>query len=137
MGDRLTHTDDLDGAAIAVVTFSPVGELGPHHHHLGVSFPFLADPDRSLYRHFELGRGALHRVWGPGTLRLYAQLLGRGRRLRIPRHDTRQLGGDFVIGPDRRLVAGFWPDAPDARPPVDALAEAVGRAGGGGGTALG
>ena len=87
--------------------------------------PVLADPDRHVYERFGLGRGSLHRIWNLGTMRLYAQLLRRGRKLRRPTQDTRQLGGDFVIGPDGRLAAGFWPRSPDDRPTIDALITAV------------
>lgn len=113
---------------MAAVTFADPGAVAGHHRHLGLPFPLLADPERSLYRRFDLGRGALHRVWNPGTLLLYARLLRSGRRLRRPTEDTRQLGGDFVIGADRRLVAGFRPRSPDDRPSVDALVTAVDRA---------
>ena len=122
MRDRLT---DFADTTIAVVTFSAHGDLGAHRSHLDLPFPLLADPDRDLYLRFDLGRGALHQIWRPATLKLYAQLVARGHRLRKPTSDTRQLGGDFVIGSDGRLAAGFWPVAPDDRPTVNELLAAV------------
>lgn len=119
------HLDHLGDTAIAVITFSPSTELPAHRQHLALPFPLLADPSRVIYHRFQLDRGALHRIWGPGTLRLYAQLLRRGRRLRRPTGDTRQLGGDFVIAPNGRLAAAFRPNAPDQRPPIDSLLAAV------------
>lgn len=114
---------------MAAVTFTDASRLGAHRRHLDIPFPLLADPELSLYRRFGLGRGALHRIWNPGTLLLYAQLLRQGRRPQRPTEDTRQLGGDFVIGPDRRLGAAFRPRSPDDRPSVDALVAAVEQAG--------
>lgn len=117
--------------SIAVVTFAEPDRLPAHRAHLGLPFPVLADPDRDLYRRFGLGRGSVRRIWNPGTLATYARLLGRGRRLRRPTEDTRQLGGDLVIGPDGRLSAIFRPASPDARPSVQQLIEAVAAARGG------
>lgn len=116
---------DLGDTAIAVITFGQPGDLPAHRAHLALPFPLLADPERRVYRQFGLARGALHRIWSPGTLVLYARLLRQGRKLQRPTQDTRQLGGDFVIGPDGRLAAAFRPASPDARPPIDALVAAV------------
>ena len=125
MRDRL---DELGGATVAVPTFAPWSRLAAHRARLDLPFPVLADPERSIYRRFDLGRGSVGQIWSPGTLRLYGRLLRRGRRLRRPTEDTRQLGGDFVIDGAGRLAAGFWPRSPDDRPPVDALIQAVDRA---------
>jgi hypothetical protein len=120
--DRL---DELGDATVAAITFAPQTALAEHRAHLELPFPLLADPDRDVYRRFDLGRGSLRDIWGLGTLRLYVQLVRSGRRLRRPTQDTRQLGGDFVIGRAGRLATGFWPSSPDDRPDVDALVAAV------------
>jgi len=122
--DRL---DDLADTSIAAATFAGVERLAAHREHLGLPFPLLADPERTVYRRFGLDRAPLWRVYNPGTLRLYGQLLARGRRLRRPVDDTRQLGGDFVIDAAGRLAAAFRPRSPDDRPPVDDLVAAVRR----------
>lgn len=126
MSERL---DEFPPVSVAVVTFAPVSQLAPFKEHLAISFPLLADTDRALYRRFDLGRGSLTEVWSLGTLRLYGNLLRRGRKLHRPVQDTRQLGGDFVIDVDQRLSAAFRPRSPDARPSVDQLITAVERAG--------
>ena len=124
MRDRL---DDLAGAAVAAITFADASRLPAHRQHLGLPFPLLADPERIVYRRFGLDRAPLWRIYNPGTLRLYAQLLARGRRLRRPVDDTRQLGGDFVIDAAGRLVAAYRPRSPDDRPPIDDLVAALRR----------
>ncbi|MCU0273183.1 MAG: hypothetical protein MUE34_08125 [Acidimicrobiales bacterium] len=63
---------------------------------------------------------------------MYARLLRQGRRLRLPQQDTRQLGGDVVVGPDGRVVEVFRPRSPDDRPSMADLLVALGRASGGG-----
>lgn len=122
MRDRLEAFGD---AVVVAVTFAEVAALGAHRRHLDLPFPLLADPARVTYDHFELGRGSFRQVYSLGTLRLYASLIRRGRRIRRSTQDTRQLGGDFVIAPDGRLAAAFRPDSPDTRPSVDQLLAAV------------
>lgn len=125
MRDRL---DDLGDTAVAVVTFAAVERLAAHREHLDLPFPLLADPQRVVYGRFGLDRAPLWRIYNPGTLRLYGRLLARGRRLRRPVDDTRQLGGDFVIDANGRLAAAFRPRSPDDRPPIGDLVAAVRRA---------
>ncbi len=124
MRDRL---DELGDTVVAAITFADVGRLAAHREHLGLRFSLLADPERILYRRFGLDRAPLVRIYNPGTLRLYAQLLRRGHRLRRPLDDTRQLGGDFVIDATGHLATAFRPRSPDDRPAVDDLVAAVRR----------
>lgn len=123
------HLSDFAGSTIAAVTFAQWRDLAAHRSHLDLPFPLLADPQRQVYEQFGLGRASRRNIWNPGTLKLYTDLLRRGRKLRRPTQDTRQLGGDFVLGGDGRLVAGFWPASPDDRPDVARLIEATARAG--------
>lgn len=119
------HLTDLGDVAVAVITFAPVDDLAAHRRHLEVPFALLADPERVVYRRFGLERGAIHKIWRPATLALYARLIRQGRKLRRPNQDTRQLGGDFVIDADGRLAWACRPDAPDARPDVSEIIAAV------------
>ncbi len=121
------HLDELGDTAVAAITFAEVSRLPAHREHLGLPFPLLADSERTVYRRFGLDRAPLWRIYNPGTLRLYGHLLARGRRLRRPEGDTRQLGGDFVIDPTGRLATAFRPRSPDDRPPIDDLSAAVDR----------
>ncbi|MEM9561458.1 MAG: AhpC/TSA family protein [Actinomycetota bacterium] len=123
------HLERLGDTAVAAIAFADPWRLADHHRRLELPFPLLADPDRTLYRRFGLGRGSVRQVWNPGTLALYGRLLRQGRRPARPTEDTRQLGGDVVIGPDGRLAAAFRPRSPDARPTIDELVAAVSAAG--------
>ena len=120
------HRDQLPGVLPIVVTFTDdVSRLDAYRDHLAIDFPLLADPHRSLYAAVGAGRGDLRRVWSPGTIAMYARLLRRGRRLRPPSEDTRQLGADLLIDGAGRLVRVWLPDGPDRRPSVDELAAAA------------
>ena len=122
MRDRIY---DLKASEIAVITFAEQDEAAAHHARLDIPFPLLSDPERTLYRRFNLSRGSVREVWNLSTLGLYVKLIAKGRRLRRPRHDTQQLGGDFVIGSDGRLVAAYRPRSPDDRPSIDSLLDAL------------
>jgi peroxiredoxin len=122
--DRL---DELEPAEVALITFTRPRNLRGYRARLALPFPVLSDEDRSSYRAYGLGRGAWWRVWGLSVWWRYAALMARGRRLRRPTEDVRQLGGDFVVGSDGRIVYAFRSQGPADRPPVAALAAAVGR----------
>lgn len=87
----------------------------------------FADPDRTAYDAFRVGRGIWWKVWGPKTIKKYVSLIRKGRTYQ--RHqsgsDTLQLGGDFVIGPDKHMTYVYRPPDPDSRPPVDDLVAAL------------
>jgi peroxiredoxin len=120
------HLDQLGDALPVVITFADdPARLAAYRTYLDIEFPVLADVDRTLYRLLGAGRGSLRRVWSPGTIAMYARLIRRGRRLRPPTEDTRQLGADAVIDRDGRLHRLWLPPTPDARPAVDEIVDAV------------
>ncbi|MBA3736220.1 MAG: redoxin domain-containing protein [Actinobacteria bacterium] len=97
---------------------------------LKLPYPLLVDPERSAYRAWGLGRGSVVRVWGdPRVWLRYAAEIARGERLRRPRTDTLQLGGDFVVDPEGTVVYSR-PQRRDDRPPVAALLQALEHAAG-------
>ena len=125
MRDRL---GDLGDAVVVLVTFTAQRNLRGYRSRLGLPYPVLADEGRTAYRAYGLRRGPWWRVWGIGTLRAYARLLRRGGRLARPREDTLQLGGDFVVGRDGRLIYAHRSRGPADRPAVDDLVAATARA---------
>lgn len=92
---------------------------------LSIPFPVMLDPDRSRYRAWGLRRASLARIWlDPTVWRQYTRLLWSGEALRGFGHDTRQLGGDFVIDP-AGVVAYARPQRRDDRPPVGRLLRCI------------
>ena len=85
----------------------------------------LVDEGRAAYRAYGLGRGSVRRVWGPRTWCAYAKLIAAGRRPRRATEDTLQLGGDFVVGSEGRLVYAFRSSDPADRPPLEDLIAAA------------
>jgi peroxiredoxin len=124
--DELIQQHRLDDVCVAVVTFTDPDRLAAYRTHLGIDFTVLTDPGREVYRQYGLGRGRWLDIYRLRTLRRYATLIRQGRRMRRPTEDTRQLGGDFVIGADGRLRYAYRPEAPDDRPPAASIIAALG-----------
>ena len=124
MRDRL---DEFGDAEIAVVFFDALDRLGDYRRSFRIPerIRLLGDPDRAAYRAMGIGRGSTWDVWGPRIWLAYGKLLARGRSFTRPTGDTRQLGGDFVVGPDGTMTYVFHPPDPDARPPVDDLVDSL------------
>src|SRR5262245_5943671 len=96
-------------------------------------FPVVADPERVAYRAFGLERTSWTRMLHPGVVFRYLRLLFRGWRPRQVRkgEDVLQLGGDFVLDGEGRLVYAYRSAEPTDRPPVEALLKAVTETAGG------
>ena len=112
------------GAQPVVVTFHPPELAAQYQRELGLPFPCLADPGRHAYRLYGLERAGLVQAFHPEVLSLYLRLLVRGRRLRRPRGDILQLGGDFVIDPAGRLSLVHYSRTPADRPTIETLLDA-------------
>lgn len=110
--------EQLADAAVPLVTvgFSPSEALAPLAEHLGLHGRMLSDPDRELHGVLGLGRAPVWQVYSPGTLLYYAGALLRGRTLRSPVEDTRQLGGDALVV-DGVVTRRWRPATPDDRVP--------------------
>ena len=121
-----------DTAELVLLTFTRAELLDGYQERRDLSLTILIDGNRDVYAAYGLGRGSFGRIWGWATLRRYAQILrrsGRGMTDLVPAtEDTRQLGWDFVIAPDGRLIWGYWSAGPADRPSVNDVFEAVERA---------
>lgn len=91
----------------------------------GSPFPLWLDPDRTAYHAFGLQR-SFWRSWGPKNLWYYARRLGRNGRKPIKgKTDTHQLGGDFILEPDGKVLLAYRSHDPTDRPAVRLLLDAL------------
>lgn len=116
------------GARVAVISFSPPEQNALFVGEEDVPFLVLSDTGRAAYRAFGLESGAGQHIWTVAALRAYLRGLLQGRWPRWPTQDITQLGGDFVVDSDNRIVYAHRSEDPADRPSVDALIQALRRA---------
>ena len=121
------HEQELDrvGAVVVGVSFEESSVISRFAERESAPYPILSDPERKAYRAFGLTRGGTTQVWSPNALRTYARGLLRGRLPRLPRADIAQLGGDFVLDPQGRVVYEYRSEESADRPAIDFLLDAV------------
>jgi hypothetical protein len=90
-------------------------------------FSIVADSERSAYRVFGLERTTWVRMLRPDVIWRFLRLLFRGWRLQRVRkgEDVLQLGGDFVLDGEGRLVFAYRSTEPTDRPSIEVLLQAV------------
>jgi len=114
------------GVAVVVVSFAEPKRLITYQEHHEWPFVFLADPDRSAYRHFNLKRLPWFRVFSPSTLRLYFRLLREGKKIQnYGKDDYYQAGGDFLVDRKGTVLFAHRSQDPSDRPSVQRLLEVI------------
>jgi hypothetical protein len=90
-------------------------------------FPIVADPSRGAYQAFGLERTSWQEILRGRVIWRYFRLMLRGwaPRRGNKSEDVLQLGGDFVLDKNRRLVHAHRSADPTDRPPVEELLQAV------------
>lgn len=117
------------GATVLAITFESQDHTRNFIARQELPFPFALDPARDSYAAYGLQRGgAMQLSLNPGVA---AKTIAIGLRnpghlaylAEGPQHDYKQLGGDFVVGPDGRLrYAKASLNAADFAPLADLLA---------------
>lgn len=87
-------------------------------------FKMLLDPQREVYQAYGM-RHSVMRSWSPRTLWFYAKRMLRGESIHGIQGDPNQLGGDVVVGPDGRVVLGYYSEDPTDRPDLALLYEVL------------
>ena len=119
---------DRGGASIVVVSFAEPAKLTQYQEYHKWPFALLADPSRSVYQAFALKRLSWFRVFSPGTLWRYFQLLKQGQERRdYGKDDIYQAGGDFIIDREGNILFAHPSRNPADRPRVEKLLKAIDR----------
>jgi hypothetical protein len=126
VADRLEDFRRVGVDVLAVSMSQPAGVAMYLANH-PMPVPVLADPDRRLYAALELGRTTWARLLRPSLLWKYLKLIARGGKVRrIPEgEDALQVGGDFLVLPDRQVVWAYRGTDPTDRPSVDRILQAI------------
>ena len=89
-----------------------------------VTYPFLLDLDRAVYRAYGVERSIL-RAWHPRVLWFYFKRFLRGKGVPIIRADPTQLGGDILIDREGSIRFIYPSKDPMDRPSVGELLAAI------------
>jgi AhpC/TSA antioxidant enzyme len=90
-------------------------------------FPVVGDPERLAYRAFGLERTSWLTFFKPSVIWGYLRLMLRGTWVKMPtlEEDVRQLGGDFILDLNGRVVWSYTSADPTARPGIEELLQVV------------
>ena len=115
------------GGEVLVISFSRPERVAAYVKAHAVPFPALADPSLSAYHAFELGRTSWRDMMELRLLGRFAKMIGQGWLPGLPTQgdDLMQLGGDFVIDRQLRLVFVHPSADPTDRPEPQELVQAV------------
>ena len=110
---------ELGGEVLAVSFSSPV-RVAAYVQRYPLPFPVLSDPDRQAYKSFALEKTSWAAMLRPASLLRYVKLMVRGWLPGSPakNDDLLQLGGDFVLDEQKRLVFAYRSAEPTDRPPA-------------------
>ncbi|MHB1422413.1 MAG: SelL-related redox protein [Gemmataceae bacterium] len=123
---RYEEIRQLDGEVL-VVTFAQPAMLALYERDRALPFPMVADPSLTAYQAFGLERASWRAMFRGRVLWRYLRLMLRGWMPQRPNKsaDVLQLGGDFVLDEQRRLVYAHRSAEPTDRPPVAELLRAL------------
>ena len=96
---------DRRGVSVVIISFAEPTTLVPYQEQHRWPFTILADPERKVYRAFELKRFSWFRVFSPPVLKLYFKLWRRGlKQEAYGGEDIYQSGGDFLLDSAKRSL---------------------------------
>jgi hypothetical protein len=123
---RYAEIEQLGGQVLAI-SFTPAAKAAVFLDKHPMPFPVLCDPRREAYRAFELGHTSRLRLLNPLVLGRYMLIMLRGSLPFRPDKgdDLMQLGGDFVLDAERRLVFAYSSVNATDRPTAETLIQAV------------
>jgi alkyl-hydroperoxide reductase/thiol specific antioxidant family protein len=111
------------GGEVLAISFSPPDRVAAYIQRYPQPFPVLCDPDRLAYRTFALEKTSWGSMLRPASIWRYLKLMLRGWRPWSPakNEDLLQLGGDFILDEQRRLLFAYKSKEPTDRPAVEEL----------------
>ena len=122
MAQLCQHEKELRklNAVVLLISFGSQDEAKLWLEEVCPSFQLLLDQERAVYRAYKLKRSWL-RSWNLKTLAYYVRALSGGRGWRGIKGDSAQLGGDFIINPDRTFALTYPSRDASDRPQVSEL----------------
>lgn len=86
-----------------------------------LSFPIICDPQKELYRMYDLGRSTVANMASASLLLKGLRAMSQGYRPAIPRGDVLQLPGVFLIDTEGNIRYSYFSKDASDHPAVDTL----------------
>ena len=113
------------GARVVLVGMGTPSESAEFAKKFNVPFPIVADPQKKLYRRFELKQMSTLGFFSPSLALKGVSAIVGGHGLGMPQGDVRQLPGVFIINTAGKIVYSHFSsnpaDHPDAKTIIAAL----------------
>jgi peroxiredoxin len=123
------HLRDLpdDRLRVLVISFGTPESIEGFRARLGLPFPVASDPEQKAYRDYGIGKASFWSVWSPRVLWKYLRLRARGQKLQHSPEpeDVYQLGGDFLLDENGKVLFSHTSRTPVDRPAVRRILEAL------------
>jgi peroxiredoxin len=115
------------GATVLVVSFARPDKVAAFVGKNPQPFPIVCDPTLAAYREFQLGRSSWLSFARPDVTARFIKMMFRGQKPAKPdpADDLLQLGGDFVLDRDRRVIYSHPSSEATDRPSGEELLAAV------------
>jgi alkyl hydroperoxide reductase subunit AhpC len=115
------------GVNVIAISMSRPETLARYLAARAMPIPMFADPDRRVYAELGLARTSWGKLLRPSIIWKYLKMIARGGKLRpVPTgEDALQLGGDFLVASDGRILWEYRSSDPTDRPTVDELLRVV------------
>ncbi len=115
------------GVGVVFVTFTKPDKIAAYLASYPVPCTIVCDPSMDAYRTFDLGRATWRMILKPGLWWRAGKVILRGWLPKIQNkgEDVWQLGGDFVLDRERRLVYAYRSQDPADRPSVNELLDVI------------
>lgn len=111
------------GYGVIAVGHAPPEVVGKFIDREKIPFPIVTDMGRESYRYLHLGRVSFWHFLRPRILLNFIKLLFRGEKIRrlTGTEDVFQLGGDFLIDRNRRILQRYPSRDATDRPSVETI----------------
>jgi len=115
------------GGDVLAVSFAQPAQIGQYLKRTPLPFPLVSDPSLAAYRAYGLERTSWSALLGFRSILRYLRLIFRGWPPRRPNQgeDVLQLGGDFVLDRNGRVVYAYRSAESTDRPAMRELLEAI------------
>ena len=121
---RSRSSFDESNTEVLLVSFETPSRIAWYLEDVEFGWPVLFDEERVVYAAYGLRRAGLFQVWlSPRTVGFYVRALLRRQRIRRPKADSLQLGGDVLIDSGGIVRFIHRSSEPADRPAVGQLQE--------------